>query len=186
MKAFLASTFLLSLISFTQASADSHARLGKRAIHQLLGRQSVDPSSVPPGCESACAAILADTNRCKFGAGATCFCNDTVEKDFVQCKNCIVAANGGSDSDVKKAQSQVDQLVNICAQGGYTLPAATVVPATGISVVPKSTSTPALTSASSAAPSATGASKGNGALPLGDASGLTLALGGLVGALIAF
>ncbi|KAF9221192.1 hypothetical protein BS17DRAFT_284180 [Gyrodon lividus] len=81
----------------------------------LVARQTFDPSSLPPACQSPCGVINTMTN---CGSSISCLCASSVGSELQQCMSCLVSSEPTVQSD---AQSAIDSWNQACG-GSLTVP----------------------------------------------------------------
>ncbi|PIL34682.1 hypothetical protein GSI_03462 [Ganoderma sinense ZZ0214-1] len=107
-----------------QAIATPFANTGPLAA--LLKRQStLDPSQIPPQCQSQCTGVVNSLNTC---TDLTCLCADAVNKGLYNCLECALSLTPDA-SLLSQAQSSLTHLnphpsseyEQACTQGGVAV-----------------------------------------------------------------
>ncbi|KAF8075879.1 hypothetical protein FPV67DRAFT_387439 [Lyophyllum atratum] len=93
-------------------------------LHGLLARQTspIDQGAIPEQCKSSC-TVIQTLSGC---ADTTCICTDSNMDGISKCFDCAAGISKASASDVKTAQTVVDQLVDGCKAAGTPVKSITV------------------------------------------------------------
>ncbi|XP_006464055.1 hypothetical protein AGABI2DRAFT_194651 [Agaricus bisporus var. bisporus H97] len=112
-------SFTSALILFTTlATTAIHVSANPNgALHELVARQTFDPSSVPQQCQDQCSALISSLTDATCGTDLSCVCGDSIAEQTIDCAKCDAQIIGEDE-----AKALYDKYAAACKSGGIDVP----------------------------------------------------------------
>ncbi|EKM76875.1 hypothetical protein AGABI1DRAFT_108500 [Agaricus bisporus var. burnettii JB137-S8] len=114
MVSFTSALILFTTLATTAIPVSAHPN---GALHELVARQTFDPSSVPQQCQDQCSALISSLTDATCGTDLSCVCGDNIAEQTIDCAKCDAQIIGEDE-----AKALYDKYAAACKSGGIDVP----------------------------------------------------------------